>query len=172
MWTPHWITVSCHGVEGPMTTGYYCAIFPFCGGGKKKDKKTKAFYDWATTGIPVKRRQKAFYDWATTGIPVITSSPCSQYAKIHHAFPPLCKFAPRDINGNFPYIELLHSVCSSTLERRWQTTPVWKFVLGAVQSLFLVALLRHNWCHVRKHLLKQWPTVKNWSTVSQAHLSL
>ena len=37
-----------------MTTEYYCAIFPFCGGGKKKkdDKKTKAFYDWAT-GIPV-----------------------------------------------------------------------------------------------------------------------
>ena len=44
-----------------MTSGYYCAIFPFCGGGKKKkkkkgDKKTKAFYDWATTGIPVTRR--------------------------------------------------------------------------------------------------------------------
>ena len=39
-----------------MTTEYYCAIFPFCGGGNKKkdDKKTKAFYDWATTGIPVK----------------------------------------------------------------------------------------------------------------------
>ena len=44
-----------------MTSGYYCAIFPFCGGGKKQktknkkkdDKKTKAFYDWATTGIPV-----------------------------------------------------------------------------------------------------------------------
>ena len=39
-----------------MTSGYYCAIFPFYGGGKKKkkdDKKTKAFYDWATTGIPV-----------------------------------------------------------------------------------------------------------------------
>ena len=41
-----------------MTSGYYCAILPFCGGGKKKkkkkdDKKTKAFYDWATTGIPV-----------------------------------------------------------------------------------------------------------------------
>ena len=39
-----------------MTSGYYCAIFPFCGGGKKKkkdDKKTEAFYDWATTGIPV-----------------------------------------------------------------------------------------------------------------------
>ena len=36
-----------------MATGYYCAIFPFSGGGKKKkgDKKTKA--DWATTGIPV-----------------------------------------------------------------------------------------------------------------------
>ena len=40
-----------------MTSGYYCAIFPFCGGGKKKDdKKTKAFYDQATTGIPVKSR--------------------------------------------------------------------------------------------------------------------
>ena len=40
-----------------MTSGYYCAIFPFCGGGKKKkkDKKTKAFYDWATTNIPVIR---------------------------------------------------------------------------------------------------------------------
>ena len=36
--TPHWIPVSCHGVEGPMTTGYYCAIFPFCGGGKKRQK--------------------------------------------------------------------------------------------------------------------------------------
>ena len=46
-----------------MTSGYYCAIFPFCGGGKKQknkkqkkkkdDRKTKAFYDWATTGIPV-----------------------------------------------------------------------------------------------------------------------
>ena len=38
-----------------MTTGYNCAIFPFCGGGKKKgDKKIKEFYDWTTTGIPVK----------------------------------------------------------------------------------------------------------------------
>ena len=37
-----------------MTSGYYFAIFPFCGGGKEKDdKKTKAFYDWATIGIPV-----------------------------------------------------------------------------------------------------------------------
>ena len=64
MWTPHWITVSCHGVEGPMTTGYYCAIFPFCGGGKKKDdKKTKAFYDWATTGIPVKRQKNKGILW-------------------------------------------------------------------------------------------------------------
>ena len=42
MWTPHWITVSCHGVEGPMTSGYYCAIFPFCGGGKKKKTKNKS----------------------------------------------------------------------------------------------------------------------------------
>ena len=43
-----------------MTFGYYCAIFPFRGGGKKKkknDKKTKAFYDWATTGIPVKKNR-------------------------------------------------------------------------------------------------------------------
>ena len=48
--------MSCHGVEGPMTPRYYCAIFPFCGGGKKQTKKkTKAFYDWATTGIPVKK---------------------------------------------------------------------------------------------------------------------
>ena len=38
-----------------MTTGYYCTIFLFCGGGRKKDDKTtKAFYDWATTGISVK----------------------------------------------------------------------------------------------------------------------
>ena len=42
MWTPHWITVGCHSVESPMTTGYYCAIFPFCGGGKKT-KTTKGF---------------------------------------------------------------------------------------------------------------------------------
>ena len=62
-----------------MTYRYYCAIFPFCGGGKKKKttKKTKAIYDWATTGIPVIKKKttkktKAFYDWATTGIPVMT----------------------------------------------------------------------------------------------------
>ena len=68
MWTPHWTPVSCHGVEGPMTSGYYCEIFPFCGGGKKKkkkdDKKTKAFYDWATTGIPVKNNAyECFLFW-------------------------------------------------------------------------------------------------------------
>ena len=40
LWTP-WIITSCHGVEGPMTTRYYCAIFPICGGGKKKKKTTK-----------------------------------------------------------------------------------------------------------------------------------
>ena len=38
-----------------MTIGYYCAIFHFVAE-EKKDKKTKAFYDWATTGIPVKIR--------------------------------------------------------------------------------------------------------------------
>ena len=32
-----------------MTSGYYCAE----GKKKKGDKKTKAFYDCATTGIPV-----------------------------------------------------------------------------------------------------------------------
>ena len=53
LWTP-WIIISCHGVKGPMTTRYYCAIFPICGGGKKKRRqKTKAFSDWATTGISV-----------------------------------------------------------------------------------------------------------------------
>ena len=48
-----------------MTSGYYCAIFPFCGGGKKKKKttkKTKAFYDWATTGIPVINLSVRFQD--------------------------------------------------------------------------------------------------------------
>ena len=52
---------------GPNDHGYYCAIFPFCGGGKKKTKKTKAFYDWATTGIPVKTgiNLKKHEDWVT-----------------------------------------------------------------------------------------------------------
>ena len=37
-----------------MTTEYDCAIFPFCGGGKRERRqKNKAFYDWATTGISV-----------------------------------------------------------------------------------------------------------------------
>ena len=45
--------VSCHAVEGPMTSG---SFFHFVAEEKKKkkkkeDKKTKAFYDWATTGI-------------------------------------------------------------------------------------------------------------------------
>ena len=48
-----------------MTSGYYCAIFSFCGGRKKKkkdDKQTKAFYDWATTGIPVKTHGRLKWD--------------------------------------------------------------------------------------------------------------
>ena len=49
-----------------MTSGYYCAIFLFCGGGKKQ-KKTKKKDD---------KKTKALYDWATTGIPVITFSVC------------------------------------------------------------------------------------------------
>ena len=36
-----------------MTYGYYCAIFPFCGGGKKqKKKKTKLDPVSRVTGIP------------------------------------------------------------------------------------------------------------------------
>ena len=47
-----------------MITGYYYAIFPFCGGGKKKAiKKTKAFHDWATTGMPV---ITSFYQFFTS----------------------------------------------------------------------------------------------------------
>ena len=56
MWTPHWITVSCHGVEGP-TSDLWVLLRNFSilwRRKKKDDKKTKAFYDWATTGIPVK----------------------------------------------------------------------------------------------------------------------
>ena len=41
-----------------MATGYYHTIVPFCSRGKKDSKKTKAFYDWATTGIPVKMCHK------------------------------------------------------------------------------------------------------------------
>ena len=45
-----------------MTSGYYSAILPFCGGGKKKDdKETTAFYDWATTGIPEIRGELFFF---------------------------------------------------------------------------------------------------------------
>ena len=102
----------------------------------------------------------------------ITSSPRSQHDKIHHAFLPLCKFGPPGINGKFSYIELLHSVCSTTLERRWQTTSVWKIYARGCSKFILVILLCKNWCHVRKHIPKQWTAVKNWSTVSQAHLCL
>ena len=48
-----------------MTSGYFCAIFPFCGEGKKQKtkkkrrQKTKVSYDWATTGIPVITRDQA-----------------------------------------------------------------------------------------------------------------
>ena len=53
-----------------MTSGYYCAIFPFSAeeknNKKKDDKKTKAFYDWATTGFPViketKQKEKVHID--------------------------------------------------------------------------------------------------------------
>ena len=34
---------------------------------KKDDKKTKAFYDWATTGIPVKNKVKLFSDGKSRG---------------------------------------------------------------------------------------------------------
>ena len=43
-----------------MTTGYYCAIFPFFLVEEKKKTTKKQrhfiFYDWATTGIPVNRQ--------------------------------------------------------------------------------------------------------------------
>ena len=58
--------------RGPMTTAYCCAFFSFCGGGKKKeDKKTKAFYDWATTSIPVKKTTKKKRRFIT-GLPQIS----------------------------------------------------------------------------------------------------
>ena len=37
-----------------MTTGTIAPFFHFVVEEKKKTKKPKAFYDWATTGIPVK----------------------------------------------------------------------------------------------------------------------
>ena len=46
MWTPHWITVSCHGVEGPMTTGYYCAIFSILWRRKKKRRQKSKGILW------------------------------------------------------------------------------------------------------------------------------
>ena len=58
-----------------MTSGYYCAIFLFCGGGKKKEKrrqKTKAFYEWATTGISV-----------TSPLGVMNSALCHIYYTLH-----------------------------------------------------------------------------------------
>ena len=66
MWTPHWITVSCHGVEGPMTTGYYCAIFPFCGGGKKKDDKKNKGILWL--GYHRYPSNKSDANWTVTAI--------------------------------------------------------------------------------------------------------
>ena len=63
MLTPHWIAVSCHGAEGPMTTGYHCAIFPFCGGGKKKRQKNMGILWLATTGIPVKKYYWVLCSW-------------------------------------------------------------------------------------------------------------
>ena len=67
MWTPHWITVRCHGIEGPMTTGYYCAIFPFCGGGKKKAKKKKGILWLGYHRYPSKNGNslKKHEDWVT-----------------------------------------------------------------------------------------------------------
>jgi hypothetical protein len=40
--------------EAAMGTGYYCATLPLYREGIRK-KETKAFYDWAATGIPVIR---------------------------------------------------------------------------------------------------------------------
>ena len=74
-----------------MTSGYYCEIYSILWRRKKKKKTTKkkkrrqkkkgilwlgyhrspskkAFYDWATTGLPVKRRQKNKGDKKNKGI--------------------------------------------------------------------------------------------------------
>ena len=81
MWTPHWITVSYHGVEGPMTTGYYVAIFPFCGGGKKKRQKNKGIL-WQGYHRYPRKKNKGIYDWATTGITVKNSHLSHTYAPL------------------------------------------------------------------------------------------
>ena len=52
MWTPHWITVSCHGVEAQWPLSTIAQFFHFVAE-EKNPQNTKAFYDWPTTGIPV-----------------------------------------------------------------------------------------------------------------------
>ena len=47
---PPWITVSCHGVEGPMTTGHYYAIFSILWRRKRK-KTTKKKQRHFMTGL-------------------------------------------------------------------------------------------------------------------------
>ena len=45
-----------------MTTGYYCAIFPFCGGGKQKTTENKGILWLGYHRYPSKYwRQKQFY---------------------------------------------------------------------------------------------------------------
>ena len=43
--------------------GTIAQFFHFVAEEKKDDKKTKAFYDWATTRIPVIIRQHSIVDW-------------------------------------------------------------------------------------------------------------
>ena len=43
--------------------GTIAQFFHFVAEEKKDDKKTKAFYDWATTSIPVIIRQHSIVDW-------------------------------------------------------------------------------------------------------------
>ena len=40
-----------------MTSGYYCAIFPFCGGGKKKTTKKQRHFMTGLPQVPSKKNR-------------------------------------------------------------------------------------------------------------------
>ena len=49
--------------------GTIAQFFHFVAEEKKDDKKTKAFYDWATSSIPVIIRQHSIVDWLLSTTP-------------------------------------------------------------------------------------------------------
>ena len=64
MWTPHWITVSCHGVEGPITTVYYAQFFHFVAEEKKRDdKKNKGILWLGYHRYPSNYSNRMTYHW-------------------------------------------------------------------------------------------------------------